>query len=99
MQLTQPCPPLWNRACLGVVWLFVSVFGGAVPSVLADEQAEQLFVRRIVPLFHERCLACHGNDEAKLKGGLDMRTLAATLKGGDSEKPAFLAGKLEESPL
>ena len=99
MQLTQPCPPLWNRACLGVVWLFVSVFVGAVPSVLADDKVEQLFVRRIVPLFHERCLACHGNDEAKIKGGLDMRTLAATLKGGDSEKPAFLAGKPEESPL
>jgi hypothetical protein len=35
------------------------------------------FVRRIVPLFHEKCLACHGNDEAKIKGGLDMRTLAS----------------------
>jgi len=60
---------------------------------------EQLFVRRIAPLFHEKCLACHGNDEAKIKGGLDMRTLASTLKGGDSEKPGFIAGKPEESPL
>ena len=39
-----------------------------------DEKAEQLFVRRINPLFHEKCLACHGKDEAKIKGGLDMRT-------------------------
>ena len=65
----------------------------------ADEKAEQLFVRRIAPLFHEKCLACHGQDEAKIKGGLDMRTLASTLKGGDSEKPGFIAGKPEESPL
>ena len=99
MQLTQPCLPLWNRACLGGVIFLISVLGGAVPSALADKKAEQLFVRRIVPLFHEKCLACHGNDEAKIKGGLDMRTLASTLKGGDSEKPGFIAGKPEESPL
>jgi mono/diheme cytochrome c family protein len=99
MQLTQPCLPLWNRACLGGVWFLISVLGGAVPSAWADDKAEQLFVRRLVPLFHEKCLACHGNDEAKIKGGLDMRTLASTLKGGDSEKQGFIAGKPEESPL
>jgi mono/diheme cytochrome c family protein len=99
MQLTQPCLPLWNRACLGGVWFLISVLAVVGPSALADEKAEQLFVRRIVPLFHEKCLACHGNDEAKIKGGLDMRTLASTLKGGDSEKPGFIAGKPEESPL
>lgn len=64
-----------------------------------NENAEALFVRRIAPLFHERCLACHGQDEAKIKGGLDMRTQASTLKGGDSEMPGFVAGKPEESPL
>lgn len=51
------------------------------------------------PLFHEKCLTCHGNDEAKIKGGLDMRTLASTLKGGDSEQSGLVAGKPEESPL
>lgn len=68
-------------------------------SASADDKAELLFVRRIVPLFHEKCLACHGNDEAKIKGGLDMRTLASTLKGGDSETPGLIPGKPEESPL
>ena len=65
----------------------------------AADNAEQLFVRRIAPLFHEKCLTCHGNDEAKIKGGLDMRTLASTLKGGDSEQSGLVAGKPEESPL
>jgi hypothetical protein len=74
------------------------LLAASLPAV-ADDSAELLFVRRIVPLFHEKCLACHGNDEAKIKGGLDMRTLASTLKGGDSEKPGFIAGKPEESPL
>lgn len=60
---------------------------------------EQLFVRRIVPLFHEKCLACHGNDEAKIKGDLDMRSLAAVLKGGESGEPSLVQGKPEESPL
>ncbi|MDP4585628.1 MAG: hypothetical protein NWT04_17075, partial [Verrucomicrobiales bacterium] len=71
-------------------------------SPLATLQAadpEHLFVRRIVPLFHEKCLACHGQDEVKIKGGLDMRSLASTLKGGDSETPGLIPGKPEESPL
>jgi len=66
---------------------------------LAAETAEELFVRRIVPLLHEKCLACHGQDEAEIKGGLDMRSLTGVLKGGDSEVPALAVGKPEESPI
>ncbi len=61
----------------------------AVSSLAADEHAELLFVRRIVPLLHEKCLACHGQDEANIKGGLDMRSLTGVLKGGGSEVPAI----------
>lgn len=71
----------------------------ALPAFAQDTDAEILFVRRIAPLLYEKCLACHGKDEGKIKGGLDMRTLASTLKGGDSEKPGFVAGKTEESPM
>ncbi len=60
---------------------------------------EEISVHRIAPLFHEKFLACHGKDEAKIEGGLDMRTRASTLKGGESEQPGFVAGKPEESPL
>ena len=76
-----------------LILLFV---GTAWPLRAQNTDAEVLFVRRISPLFHERCLACHGNDEAKIKGGLDMRTPAATLKGGDSKKSGFIAGKAED---
>ena len=75
------------------------MLAAAATAAAADEKAEQLFVRRIVPLFHEKCLACHGKDEAKIKGGLDMRTLDSTLKGGESKKPGFIAGAPEQSPL
>lgn len=71
----------------------------ATQRVPTQPEAEQLFVRRIQPLFAEKCLACHGNDEKKIKGGLDMRTLAATLKGGESERPGFVPGKPDQSPL
>jgi hypothetical protein len=68
-------------------------------SSLHAEDAEALFVRRVWPLFQEKCLACHGNDEQKIKGGFDMRTLESTLKGGESEKPSIIPGKPEQSPL
>ncbi len=94
---------LWLEACAAKTMKltpFILLFVGAAwPLRAQNTDAEVLFVRRISPLFHERCLACHGNDEAKIKGGLDMRTPAATLKGGDSKKSGFIAGKAEESPL
>ena len=87
MKLTQTLLPLPLFLCLAATAL-----GG-------EDSAELLFVRRIAPLFHDKCLACHGDDEKKIKGGLDLRTRGSTLKGGDSEEPAFLAGKPEKSPL
>jgi len=70
-----------------------------LPLAVDASEAESLFVRRVLPLMQDKCLACHGKDEAKIKGGLDLRTLAEALAGGDSGKPAFVAGKPEQSPL
>ncbi|WP_395737722.1 PSD1 and planctomycete cytochrome C domain-containing protein [Prosthecobacter sp.] len=74
------------------IWLLAA-------SSLHAADAEALFVRRVWPLFQDKCLACHGNDERKIKGGLDMRTLETTLKGGESETTSIIPGKPEESPL
>ena len=70
-------------------------------SIRAAEKpsAKELFIRRVAPLFNEKCLACHGNDEQKIKAGFDMRTRAGLLKGGDSEKPSIVPGKPDASPL
>lgn len=65
----------------------------------APAEAEALFVRRIAPLLHEKCLACHGAEPAKLKGGLDARTRAGLLRGGASGKPAIVPGAPDASPL
>lgn len=64
---------------LAIVLVLMSAVAGA-----ADETAETLFVRRIAPLLQTKCLACHGADEKKLEGNLDLRDLKAALKGGDS---------------
>ncbi len=65
----------------------------------SSADADAHFVRRVWPLFAEKCLSCHGDDEAKIKGGLDLRTRADIMLGGDSDKPAIIPGKPEESPL
>ncbi len=65
----------------------------------ADESVERLFVRRIQPLLSARCLACHGQDDKNIEGGLDLRSRSSALEGGDSGKAAIVVGKPLESPL
>ena len=50
----------------------------------------------IQPLLETRCISCHGS--TKQKGNLDLSTLEATIKGGDSG-PAITPGKPLESEL
>ena len=76
-----------------------ALFALFAASSLHAEDAEALFVRRVWPLFQEKCLACHGNDEKKIKGDYDMRTLESAIKGGESETKSLVPGKPEESPL
>ncbi|MCA8989426.1 MAG: PSD1 domain-containing protein, partial [Planctomycetaceae bacterium] len=62
-------------------------------------KSEQLFVRRIVPLMREKCLGCHGADREMIEGNLDLTSLSATLKGGDSESPGLKPGEPDASPI
>ena len=73
------------------------LLASALTTFASDADAH--FVRRVWPLFAEKCLSCHGDDEAKIKGGLDLRTRADLMLGGDSDKPAIIPGKPDESPL
>ena len=69
------------------------------PEAIGEEPAEVIFARKVLPLFKTRCLACHGEKPEKLKGEFDLRSRAGLLSGGESEKPAVVAGKPLESPL
>ena len=43
---------------------------------------ESLLERDVLPILTKNCLGCHGG--LKQEGGLDLRTLPAMLKGGES---------------
>ena len=80
---------------------FLILLIGFHGTILASETvpADVLFARKVLPLFKEKCLACHGNDLKKLKGDLDLRNRAGLLKGGESEDPSIVPGKPLQSPL
>lgn len=64
-------------------------------SALAAAQEKTTFDEHIFPLFQQSCLNCHNPDKAK--GGLDLSTYAATMKGGSGGKivePGDVACKL-----
>ncbi len=72
-----------------IAGLCVSLLGAAEPSTPAFESD-------ILPIFEANCVACHG--EASLQQGLDLRTAAAVLKGGNSG-PAIHLGSSGKSLL
>jgi hypothetical protein len=65
------------------------------PACLGADSAT-LWARKIQPLFDLQCVKCHGPIEQK--AGLELDTLQAALKGGDSG-PAVLPGRPAESIL
>ncbi|MGB3118977.1 MAG: c-type cytochrome domain-containing protein, partial [Verrucomicrobiales bacterium] len=81
---------------------FVTVVaGGGTSATLGAPfgEAEVLFARRVWPLLQEKCAACHGEDEAKRKGGLDLGNWKKLQLGGESGLPGVIPGKAESSPL
>lgn len=65
-------------------------------AAVAAAAAEPLFERDVLPILTKNCLGCHGG--LRQRGGLEMRTVAAGLEGGDSG-PAWQAGDLEASEV
>ena len=55
------------------------------------------FQRDIRPVFEARCYECHG--DKKQKSGLRLDRRQSVLRGGDSGKPAIVAGRSGESIL
>ncbi|MBN79110.1 MAG: hypothetical protein CMJ70_03130 [Planctomycetaceae bacterium] len=58
--------------------------------------AEPLLERDVLPLLARHCLGCHGG--LVKEGGLDLRTLPAMLRGGETG-PAIIAGHAAKSTL
>ena len=85
-----------NRANAGrfPVWLglFCVVMSG---QTLSAQEID--FNRDISPILEERCLYCHGEDEAESGLRLDLRP--RMLKGGDTGLPTIVPGNPEKSFL
>ena len=65
------------------------------PEPKAPAVVQVSFMKDVMPVFRTKCLNCHGGVGNKPKGGLDLRTIASTLKGGDNGagvKPGDLKG-------
>ncbi|MCO8124548.1 PSD1 and planctomycete cytochrome C domain-containing protein [Stieleria sp. TO1_6] len=65
----------------------------------AAERSEILFVRRIAPLFRDKCMACHGGDPEMIEGSLDLRSASVLERGGESGEPAVTPNKPNESAI
>ncbi|MBI3416325.1 MAG: PSD1 domain-containing protein [Verrucomicrobia bacterium] len=82
-------------ASIATVTFTAGLFGLALSSRGADVQVD--FKRDIQPIFAERCYECHGEKKQKSDFRLDER--AVVMRGGESGKPAVVAGNSATSPL
>ena len=79
---------------LQVNFLMTVLFASLGAAVTADEVD---FVRDIAPIFEDRCIYCHGEDEQE--SGLRLDRRVNMLRGGDSGLAAIVPGKPEKSYL
>ncbi|HEY1050225.1 MAG TPA: PSD1 and planctomycete cytochrome C domain-containing protein [Prosthecobacter sp.] len=70
----------------------------AAPPASADAAKMAFFEKTIRPLLINRCYECHSVESGKSKGGLQLDSREAMLKGGDNG-PVVVAGNLEKSLL
>jgi mono/diheme cytochrome c family protein len=64
----------------------------------ANASDEDLFfVEKVLPIFREKCFACHGPDQQKSGYRLDVRQIA--VQGAELGEAAILPGNSDESPL
>ncbi len=84
--------------------LSLSIVFWATTAVADDlgkvSEGEKLFALHVGPLLAEKCLACHGTDPDEIEGGLDLRSRAGLLAGGDSfDKDVAIVGDGQHSML
>ncbi|MCC6356375.1 MAG: PSD1 domain-containing protein, partial [Verrucomicrobiae bacterium] len=72
---------------------------GLATRLAAQDDAGLHFAGKVYPVLQARCLSCHGNGPDGPKGGLDLRTRGALLKGGESMRPSVVPEEPDKSPL
>src|SRR5690349_14595789 len=74
---------------------FLAIAGWIVPLIGRADSVS--FTNDIAPILVQKCIACH--DEKKAKGGLQLQSFAALMKGGKSKEAAFVPGAPDKSKL
>ncbi|MDF9799828.1 hypothetical protein OKW21_005091 [Catalinimonas alkaloidigena] len=82
---------------LSTLFLSFLIYSFYPQNTLSEEEAELLFAHEVYPILQEKCFACHGDENHKLEGNFDIRTLASALKGGESGQAALKPGDAEGS--
>src|SRR5437762_11510673 len=87
---------------LGLLFSFVA--GPLLSAVLASSaqfksEDYDFFEKKIRPVLVEHCYKCHSASAEKVKGALLLDTREGILKGGESGKPAVVAGDVGKSRL
>src|SRR5690242_16486289 len=83
---------LFDRAALLAALLATSVYAQSGPAAAGNIA----FSQDIAPILATKCIGCHGQESTM--SGLDLRTSAGLLKGGQ-HGPAVVPGKAAESSL
>ncbi|MDP1587077.1 MAG: DUF1549 domain-containing protein, partial [Prosthecobacter sp.] len=78
-----------------VVALHAGIASAAAP---ADDSQIAFFEKTIRPILINRCYECHSVESGKSKGGLQLDSREALLKGGDNG-PALIAGNPDKSRI
>lgn len=95
----QTLPAPMNLCHCLVVTLVCLTFTGtsSADEPAAEAQAEISFRRDVAPVLVERCLGCHGQQDAK--GEYQLHTFESLMKGGYSGASIVTPGKSDESEL
>ncbi|MEZ6040055.1 MAG: PSD1 and planctomycete cytochrome C domain-containing protein [Planctomycetaceae bacterium] len=84
---------------INLFWL-TAVLLAAHPLRAADNTAaERDFTLKVLPLFKQKCLGCHGGDPSDIKGEYSIVDRAHLLAGGESGDPAVVPSKPDEGTL
>ncbi|WP_461508992.1 PSD1 and planctomycete cytochrome C domain-containing protein [Rhodopirellula baltica] len=87
---TMKSQPHWNRWTIALTLVAVATLTTTVGS------AEKVdYENDIAPIFEDRCVYCHGEDEQE--SGLRLDSRPHMMRGGDSGLPALVPGHPEKS--
>ena len=88
--------PMSRLSILAVIFSASAVLAADSPKASTREAT---YNKEIKPMLEQSCIACHGKDGKKPKGGFNATTLEGLEKGGREEGTGITWGNAEKSSL